>query len=352
MSLRREQRPHECVLSLARDFGRDVVVQDREVDDAAIARAQRARQRGGAVVAVGARLADDVTALAGAVEAMAQRAFVDTRDWQHVGECMAALCEFLAERAQQGHGRTWTQAVARACAGAVAEHDLFAHCGRDRFARHGLHRGDASRSVGERREDVVRVAVERLHERHQRLRAMRREQQRRGGARALRVAEGERRLLDGHVAARRLRRAHGRPGRRRDATGERSLEPAGGTRTLPVEEKRTAHRDIAGDAAHALVVQRDQHEQRVLVDEEGIPRAFDEEIALEHAVLQRAARREARREAMVGAELAEQRQRRRHLRDRSRVHRALGRLRHEHAAVLGLDVHALFHADQRARLRD
>ena len=98
--MRREQRAHEGVLSLARGLDRDVVVQDREVDDAAIARAQRAGERAGAVVAVGAGLADDVTELAGAVEAMAQRAVVDARHRQHVGERVAALRELLAASAR------------------------------------------------------------------------------------------------------------------------------------------------------------------------------------------------------------------------------------------------------------
>lgn len=61
--------------------------------------------------------------------------------------------------------------------------------------------------------------------------------------------------------------------------------------------------------------------------------AFDDEISREPSRLHRPRAADARLEPMLGAEVREQRERRRDLRDRCRMHGDVRRLRHEDRAV-------------------
>src|SRR6202035_1782649 len=89
--------------------------------------------------------------------------------------------------------------------------------------------------------------------------------------------------------------------------------------TVPVEGQRTARTQAPGNTHDTELVQPLRHEQGVLIDEERIAVALDDQIAHEGAVANRTIGCEHGREAMLAAELAYQRKRRWHFRDRRRM---------------------------------
>ena len=251
--------------------------------------------------------------------------------------------ELFREAAQDRDRRARAHAIGGVGAGAIAQDQLLAIACRQIGADALLDRGDPARRVGKGCKDVIRVPVQRFEDGEERLGAVGQEEGFGGSGRCSGLREGELRRRGAGVVQ---LPSDGLPGGGCGAAFESPAQAGRQGFHLPVEDQLAAHDELALHPAQPEVPEPPRHEQRVLVDEIRVTRGVDDERAEQLARRDRSAGEEARVEAILGAELLEQRQGRRDLRDRGRVDRAGSGFGDENRPVLAFDLHPLTRADQ------